>query len=141
MAASSNYRCISCSQEYNIQDIRYLCECGKLLEVIHDLNCSIPNVSNWKKTLDDRLNKTSFERYQDILFPSLPSCGLPGTFLLVGCHGADLLPASRNLVVKAVIFFFSNLLKKQAFSKIALNNLIRHLTSIKEILFLFCAIK
>ena len=72
MAPLSIFKCITCSQEYGIQEIRYRCECGELLEVIHDLQTLIPNVSDWKASLDVRLEEPAFHRYQDLLFPALP---------------------------------------------------------------------
>ena len=72
MSALSIFKCITCSQEYNIQEIRYRCDCGELLEVLHDLNTSISNPIDWKNSLYTRMGETAFYRYQDILFPSLP---------------------------------------------------------------------
>jgi len=72
MTTLSNFRCISCSKEYKIHEIRYLCDCGDLLEVIHDLQSSISNPDLWKKSLDNKMQQTAFLRYQNILFPSLP---------------------------------------------------------------------
>ena len=67
----SIFKCIECNEEYDIQQIRYRCNCNDLLEVIHDLNTAIPQPDKWKHSLDDRLDETAFHRYQDILFPSL----------------------------------------------------------------------
>ena len=52
--------------------MRYRCNCGNLLEILHDLNSSIPDPINWKNSLDNHLDKTAFQRYQNVLFPSLP---------------------------------------------------------------------
>ena len=73
MESLSIFKCINCKKEYDIKDKRYRCQCGDLLEVIHDLKSSISNVMEWKKSLDDQMKKTAFNRYQDILFPSLPN--------------------------------------------------------------------
>ena len=67
----SIFRCIECDKKYDIREIRYRCDCGDLLEVIHDLNTSIPKAGNWKASLDGRMGETAFYRYQDILFPSI----------------------------------------------------------------------
>ena len=67
----SIFKCITCSNAYSIKDIRYRCDCGNLLEVSHDLNTAIPFPEKWKASLDNRLHETAFQRYQDILFPSL----------------------------------------------------------------------
>ena len=71
-APLSIFTCIECSKQYDIREIRYRCDCGDLLEVIHDLDTCIPKADDWKASLDGRMNETAFHRYQDILFPSLP---------------------------------------------------------------------
>ena len=68
----SIFTCIECDKQYAIRDIRYHCDCGGLLEVIHDLNTSIINADDWKASLDGQMGETAFHRYQDILFPYLP---------------------------------------------------------------------
>ena len=70
--ALSIFKCIYCNKEYDIQEIRYRCKCGDLLEVIHDLSQSIPNPNDWKKSLDGQMADIAFRRYQAVLFPSLP---------------------------------------------------------------------
>jgi len=40
---------------------------------MHDLKTSIPKAEDWVSSLDGRMGETAFHRYQDILFPSLPS--------------------------------------------------------------------
>ena len=72
MTTLSVFKCISCSQEYDITEKRYRCHCGDLLEVIHDLKSSISNPMKWKEKLNHDINKTAFHRYKDIVFPSLP---------------------------------------------------------------------
>ena len=73
MSNISIFKCVSCENEYNIQEIRYRCECGDLLEVIHELDRAIPDPESWKKSLDEQLDEIPFRRYQNILFPSLPN--------------------------------------------------------------------
>ena len=73
MTTLSVFKCINCSQEYDITEKRYRCNCGDLLEVIHDLNHSISNPLKWKEKLNHDMNKTAFHRYKDIVFPSLPN--------------------------------------------------------------------
>ena len=68
----SIFKCISCDNEYDIQEIRYRCDCGELLEIIHDLSQSIPNPNDWKKSLNGQMTEIAFRRYQAIIFPSLP---------------------------------------------------------------------
>ena len=55
MASSSIFKCISCSQEYDIAEKRYRCNCGELLEVIHDLTSYVPNPMDWKEKLNKNL--------------------------------------------------------------------------------------
>ena len=71
-APLSVFICIECDKKYDIREIRYRCDCGDLLEVIHDLNASIPRSVDWKVSLDSRKREAAFYRYQDILFPSIP---------------------------------------------------------------------
>ena len=72
----SIFKCISCDNEYNIQEIRYRCDCGELLEVLHDLKSTIPNPQTWKKSLDSNMATIAFSRYKSLLFPSLPDTAL-----------------------------------------------------------------
>ena len=72
MTETSLFKCIDCDREYDVCEIRYRCDCGDLLEVIHDLDTCIPKAGDWKTLLDRRMGETAFHRYQDILFPSLP---------------------------------------------------------------------
>ena len=68
----SIFQCISCEKSYDILEIRYRCDCGSLLDVIHDLNHTIPNPELWKASINLN-NKIAFNRYKKILFPSLPN--------------------------------------------------------------------
>ena len=72
MSNLSIFKCISCNKEFDIQEISYRCDCGELLEVLHNLESNIPNPADWKVKLDDKWGEVAFKRYQDILFPSLP---------------------------------------------------------------------
>ena len=72
----SIFTCIECKKQYDIGEIRYRCDCGDLLEVIHDLDTCIPKADNWKASLDGRMGETAFHRYQDILFPALPEASI-----------------------------------------------------------------
>ncbi len=67
----SFFQCISCSKKYDINKIKYQCECGDLLEVKHDFNISIPDPKQWKTDLNKNLSDVAFFRYKKILFPSL----------------------------------------------------------------------
>ncbi len=68
----SIFTCIECGKQYDIREIRYRCDCGDLLEVMHDLDTSIPKAESWKASLDMHIGETAFHRYKEILFPSLP---------------------------------------------------------------------
>ncbi len=72
----SIFTCIECNKQYDIGEIRYSCDCGNLLEVIHDLDTCIPKADNWKASLNGRMGEPAFHRYQDILFPSLPETSI-----------------------------------------------------------------
>ena len=72
----SIFKCISCDNSYNIKEIRYRCDCGELLEVLHDLETTIPNPQSWKKSLDINMAEIAFSRYKPLLFPSLPDIAL-----------------------------------------------------------------
>ena len=74
--ALSIFKCISCSREYDIHEIRYRCECEELLEVLHDLQSAIPNPKLWKESIDSNMAKIAFSRYKSLLFPSLPDSAL-----------------------------------------------------------------
>jgi threonine synthase len=72
----SIFNCITCFKEYSIKEIRYRCECGDLLEVLHDLETAIPNPQSWKNSLDVNMAEIAFSRYKSLLFPSLPDPAL-----------------------------------------------------------------
>ena len=72
----SIFKCISCDNEYDIQEIRYRCDCGELLEVLHDLQSAIPNPQLWKESLYSNMAKIAFSRYKSLLFPSIPDTAL-----------------------------------------------------------------
>ena len=74
--ALSIFKCISCFKEYNIKEIRYHCDCGDLLEVMHDLESAIPNPQSYKESLDSGMAEIAFSRYKSILFPSLPDSSI-----------------------------------------------------------------
>ena len=76
MADLSVFKCISCYKEYDIQEICYRCECGNLLEVLHDLKAAISNPQKWKESLDSNMAEIAFSRYKSLLFPSLPDASL-----------------------------------------------------------------
>ncbi len=64
-------RCIECGREYPINEVRYRCDCGDLLEVMHDIERLKKNVSCG--LFDDRLAKRKFPynsgvwRYKELI--------------------------------------------------------------------------
>ncbi len=64
-------RCIECGREYPINEVRYKCDCGDLLEVMHDIERLKKNVSCG--LFDDRLAKRKFPynsgvwRYKELI--------------------------------------------------------------------------
>ncbi len=69
--SQSTFICIECSESYPISDRRYRCDCGELLEVIHDF--SDISADKWKRKVDEKQNEVAFCRYLDVLMPSLES--------------------------------------------------------------------
>ncbi|HEB13645.1 MAG TPA: threonine synthase, partial [candidate division CPR3 bacterium] len=51
-------RCIECGREYPINEVRYRCDCGDLLEVVHDIEKLKKRVSC--RLFDERLAKREF---------------------------------------------------------------------------------
>ncbi|KKM21165.1 hypothetical protein LCGC14_1638180 [marine sediment metagenome] len=51
-------RCIECGGEYPINEVRYRCDCGDLLEVVHDIEKLKKRVS--RRLFDERLAKREF---------------------------------------------------------------------------------
>ena len=51
-------RCIECRREYPIDEVRYRCECGDLLEVVHDIEALRKKVSS--QLFDERLTRGKF---------------------------------------------------------------------------------
>ena len=78
---SITLRCISCTQEYPPDEVRYLCDCGGLLDVWHDLESLRPQVS--RGLFDARLSgppgpgqpptlTSGVWRYREIILPTNP---------------------------------------------------------------------
>lgn len=66
-----NLRCISCKKEYGWQEVRYSCDCGESLEVVHNIEKLKESVS--KRLFDQRLAKNPFAsgvwRYKELILP------------------------------------------------------------------------
>ncbi len=71
----SQLRCVACKKNYDIHDIRFLCDCGHLLDVWHDLGELKKTIT--RKTFDDRLGlvdapySSGVWRFHEIILPSL----------------------------------------------------------------------
>jgi threonine synthase len=67
-------KCIDCGEEYPLDKIRYTCECGGLLEVIHDW----ANVEVSRELFDKRLGSLKWPyssgvwRYKELIMPDIP---------------------------------------------------------------------
>ncbi len=65
-------KCIECGKEYPIDEIRYRCDCGDLVEVVHDLD--ILSEKNLKELFDKRWASKQFPynsgvwRYKELIF-------------------------------------------------------------------------
>lgn len=68
----SKFRCISCNNEYNLKDMRFKCECGDILEVVHNFEKLGRKPDEWKKLFENNKSKVAFLRYKDLLLPDLP---------------------------------------------------------------------
>ena len=66
-------RCIKCAKEYSVNKVRYECDCGALLDVIHDIEEIKEKVT--KKLFDKRLGTSKFPynsgvwRYKELVMP------------------------------------------------------------------------
>ena len=64
-------RCIECGKEYPIDEVRYRCDCGDLLEVVHDLNDL--DAENLRELFDKRWGSMQFPynsgvwRYKELI--------------------------------------------------------------------------
>jgi threonine synthase len=67
-------KCIECGKEYPLTELRYSCECGGLLEVIHDFS----NLDLSRETFDRRLGTLNWPyssgvwRYKELIMPDIP---------------------------------------------------------------------
>jgi threonine synthase len=55
----SRLRCISCGANYKTEQVRYRCDCGDLLEVIHDLDQIRSRYPDLKERFAQRLTDFS----------------------------------------------------------------------------------
>jgi threonine synthase len=93
--ALSQLRCIACGGRYDADEIRYLCECGALLEVEHDLSRLRRETPDLRERFDARLVERELPlasgvwRYREMILPDLPepeivTCGEGNTTLYRG---------------------------------------------------------
>ncbi len=48
------FKCISCGKEYDINEVRYRCDCGDLLDVVYEFDTSSIDPEYWKKVFRER---------------------------------------------------------------------------------------
>ncbi|MDI6591822.1 MAG: threonine synthase [Patescibacteria group bacterium] len=72
--SKSVLQCINpqCGKRYNALEIRYRCDCGELLDVIHDFESFNRTGEMWRKEFKKNLQLPAFFRFKDILLPDLP---------------------------------------------------------------------
>ncbi len=68
----SHFRCIECGATYRLDDARYVCDCGELLEVVTDLASFGRSAEKWQARWEHRRHEVAFLRYKDVLLPDLP---------------------------------------------------------------------
>jgi threonine synthase len=68
----SHFQCIECGATYPLDQTRYTCECGELLDVITDFDAFHRTPEAWRAEWDAGTAQTAFRRYKDFLLPDLP---------------------------------------------------------------------
>ena len=94
--ARSQFRCIECGAVYPLDEVRYRCDCGDLLDVITDIASfgaalraawTKPEASSrkppaaataaaWKAHWAHQRHEVAFLRYKDLLLPDLPDAAV-----------------------------------------------------------------
>ena len=75
----SQLHCISCGANYETEQVRYRCDCGDLLEVVHDLERIRARFPDLKERFARRLTDFSMPyvsgvwRYHELILPGLPT--------------------------------------------------------------------
>jgi len=69
----SHFQCIACGARYPLDEVRFVCECGDLLEVQTDFASFGRSGEAWKAQFERKRTVTAFERYRDFLLPDLPA--------------------------------------------------------------------
>ncbi|MFH1731672.1 MAG: threonine synthase [Planctomycetota bacterium] len=68
----SRFKCIECGREYSLDEIRFKCDCGDLLEVVSDLASFGRTGDDWRREFESGKDRIAFARYKDMLLPDLP---------------------------------------------------------------------
>jgi len=68
----SQLRCIACGAAYPLDEVRYRCDCGELLEVVTDFASFGRAAAEWKSAWAHRRHEVAFLRYKSFLLPGLP---------------------------------------------------------------------
>ena len=58
----SIFTCIECGKQYDIREVRYRCECGDLLEVLHDLE------NKFNSLVGDKFDDSQKNQIKDTIF-------------------------------------------------------------------------
>ena len=73
----SRLACVECQRSYDLQEIRYRCDCGHLLQVEHDLERMAHTWPDLKQTFEQRLGSREHPyvsgvwRYREMILPDL----------------------------------------------------------------------
>lgn len=73
-------KCIECNKTYDTKEIRYICDCGSLLEVSHDMEYlkNLFSPSEWKELFQKRWRTLDYPylsgvwRYKELILPDIP---------------------------------------------------------------------
>ncbi|MFH1009244.1 MAG: threonine synthase [Candidatus Latescibacterota bacterium] len=78
MTVPSVLKCITCDRSYPVEEIRYTCDCGALLEYVHDFSQFGRDGRSWRALFDARLSKRELPygsgvwRFKELVMPFLP---------------------------------------------------------------------
>ncbi len=73
----SQLRCVDCGKFYDLNDIRFTCDCGHLLDVVHDFSSLKSKIS--RELFDGRLGtvdapySSGVWRFHELILPSIPA--------------------------------------------------------------------
>ncbi len=78
MTTTSVLKCITCGRAYPVEEIRYTCDCGTLLEYVHDFSQFDRDGQAWRALFDSRLSLLDLPycsgvwRFKELVIPFLP---------------------------------------------------------------------